>query len=117
MRGGSPPRGVAQTLGDLRDVCRGAAEADERLRGREGTSADDGTSSCGSSTRERRGCCRGGVVAHVPVVACGLRRMGGVKKKLEKGDWEKYIKENINIHGCTDLAARLKFCKTTCSLL
>jgi hypothetical protein len=43
-----------------------------------------------------------------------------VKKKLEKEeslDWEKYMKENGNILGGSDLIAHLKFCKTACFLL
>lgn len=82
-------------------------------------SADDGTSSCGSSTRESAAAAAA-AVADVAAAAWRPEANGGVKKKLEKEqslDWEKYMKENSNILGGTDLAPRLKFCKTTCLLL
>jgi hypothetical protein len=84
-------------------------------------SAEDGASSCGSSTRESAAAAA--AVADVAAAAAAAWRPeanGGVKKKLEKEeslDWEKYMKENGNILGGSDLIAHFKFCKTACFLL
>ncbi|KAL6637726.1 hypothetical protein ACP70R_025298 [Stipagrostis hirtigluma subsp. patula] len=63
-------------------------------------SAEDGTSSCGSSTRESAAAAA--AVADVAAAAWRPEANGGVKKKLEKEeslDWEKFMKENSNILG------------------
>ncbi|CAN6303855.1 unnamed protein product [Urochloa humidicola] len=63
-------------------------------------SPEDGTSSCGSSTRESAAAAA--VAADVAAVAWRPEVNGGVKKKLEKEeslDWEKYMKDNSNIFG------------------
>ena len=73
-------------------------------------SPEDGTSSCGSSTRESA-TAAAAAVADVAAAAWRPEANGGVKKKLEKEeslDWEKYMKETSNILGGTDLAAQLK---------
>jgi hypothetical protein len=82
-------------------------------------SAEDGASSCGNNTRESAATAAASV-ADVAAAAWQPEANGGVKKKLEKEeslDWEKYMKENGNILGGTDLIAHLKFCKTACFLL
>ncbi|XP_066386263.1 protein POLLEN DEFECTIVE IN GUIDANCE 1-like isoform X2 [Miscanthus floridulus] len=64
-------------------------------------SADDGTSSCGSSTRESAAAAAA-AVADVAAMAWRPEANGGMKKKLEKEsslDWEKYMKDNSNILG------------------
>ncbi|PAN45361.1 hypothetical protein PAHAL_9G113200 [Panicum hallii] len=64
-------------------------------------SAEDGTSSCGSSTRESAAAAAV-AVADVAAAAWRPEANGGVKKKLEKEeslDWEKYMKENSTILG------------------
>ncbi|KAJ1293885.1 hypothetical protein BS78_01G103600 [Paspalum vaginatum] len=64
-------------------------------------SPEDGTSSCGSSTRESAAAAAA-AVADVAAAAWRPEANGGVKKKLEKEeslDWEKYMKENSNILG------------------
>jgi hypothetical protein len=74
-------------------------------------SAEDGTSSCGS-TRESAA-----AVDDVAAAPCRPEANGGVKK-LEKElslDWEKLMKENSNVRGGTDLAVSFLFCKTTSS--
>jgi len=69
-------------------------------------SADDGTSSCGSSTRESAAAAAA-AVADVAAMAWRPEANGGMmKKKLEKEsslDWEKYMKDNSNILGGSDL--------------
>ncbi|WVZ60281.1 hypothetical protein U9M48_010327 [Paspalum notatum var. saurae] len=63
--------------------------------------AEDGTSSCGSSTRESAAAAAA-AVADVAAAAWRPEANGGVKKKLEKEeslDWEKYMKENSSILG------------------
>jgi hypothetical protein len=86
-------------------VTRAAVELRQRsvaANGRLLASAEDATSSCGSSTRDSVA-----AAAAVPDVIDAPRRpeANGVLKKLEKDeslDWEKFIKENSNVLGGTD---------------
>jgi hypothetical protein len=111
-------RSAAETVCESSDAERSAASCvtyvgvEVRQRSVSGAgkvlaaSADDGTSSCGSSTRESAAAAAA-AVADVAAMAWRPEANGGMmKKKLEKEsslDWEKYMKDNSNILGGSDL--------------
>ncbi|GJN23523.1 hypothetical protein PR202_gb11179 [Eleusine coracana subsp. coracana] len=112
-------RSVTETVCESSDAERSAASCvtyvgvELRQRNVSGNgrvlaaSAEDGTSSCGST---RESAVAAAAVDEVAATAWRPEANGGVKKleKEESLDWEKFIKENGNILGGTDLAAKVE---------